>query len=110
MQWIKHLAAALLITVAPVTLAATATNTPAAQKPTATAQTTPTPTTSPRININTANVMDLARLSGIGPVKAEAIVRFRNEHGNFSSIDDLTAVTGIGPATVEKNRELVSVN
>ena len=61
------------------------------------------------VNINTATVSELSTLKGIGPIKAEAIVRFREEHGSFSSIDDIMAVKGIGEKTVAKNRTLVSV-
>lgn len=61
------------------------------------------------VNINTATVAELSTLRGIGPVKAEAIVRFREEHGPFGSIDDIMAVKGIGEKTVAKNRTLVSV-
>lgn len=62
------------------------------------------------VNLNTATVAELSTLKGIGPIKAEAIVRFRDEHGPFSSIDDMMAVKGIGEKTVDKNRTLVSVN
>jgi len=56
------------------------------------------------IDINTASEADLIRLHGIGPVLAERIVAYRNEHGPFSSIDDLKAVQGIGDATVDDLR------
>lgn len=62
------------------------------------------------INLNSASATELTRLSGIGPVKAEAIVRFREEHGPFERVDDLTAVRGIGAATLEKNRHLLAVD
>ena len=60
------------------------------------------------ININTANAERLALLSGIGPAKAAAIVAYREQHGPFESIDDLAKVSGIGAATVDKNRHLLS--
>ncbi|MGP7733162.1 ComEA family DNA-binding protein [Oceanimonas smirnovii] len=60
------------------------------------------------ININTANADQLAQLSGVGPAKADAIVQYRNENGPFKSVDDLMQVRGIGEATVEKNRHLLS--
>lgn len=60
------------------------------------------------ININTANADQLAQLSGVGPAKADAIVQYRNENGPFESVDDLVQVRGIGEATVEKNRHLLS--
>jgi competence protein ComEA len=66
-------------------------------------------TSAGKINLNTASSSELSLLKGIGSIKAEAIVRFREEHGPFTRIDDLTAVKGIGQATLEKNRMLVTV-
>lgn len=60
------------------------------------------------ININEADQQQLAMLTGIGPAKAAAIVKYREEQGPFSSVDDLSKVSGIGAATVEKNRHLLS--
>jgi competence protein ComEA len=63
------------------------------------------------VNLNTADVDTLQReLSGIGEVKAKAIVAYREEHGNFASVDELLEVKGIGQATLEKNRDKLSVN
>lgn len=63
------------------------------------------------VNINTADAQTLAsELTGVGEKKAEAIVAYRQEHGPFKSVDELANVTGIGPATVEKNRARLSVN
>ena len=47
---------------------------------------------------------------GIGATKAQAIVAYREEHGNFASVDELLEVKGIGEATLEKNRDRLSVN
>ena len=55
-----------------------------------------------KVNINTADAKELATLPGIGQVKAEAIVTYRKEKGNFKSVNDLTAVKGIGDKVVEK--------
>src|SRR5699024_2306943 len=60
------------------------------------------------ININEADQQQLAMLTGIGPAKAAAIVKHREEHGSFNSVDYLSKVSGIGAATVEKNRHLLS--
>lgn len=60
------------------------------------------------VNINTAGVDKLATLPGIGEVKANAIIQYRNNNGNFSSADDLTNVKGIGEKTVDKLRNLVT--
>ncbi|MFP2770457.1 ComEA family DNA-binding protein [Oceanisphaera sp. KMM 10153] len=60
------------------------------------------------ININNATQDQLAMLTGIGPTKAAAIVEYRKANGPFKQVDDLANVGGIGPATVEKNRHLLS--
>lgn len=62
-----------------------------------------------RININTASAEELETLSGIGPVKAQAIVDYRNEHGLFRTVDELINVPGIGPQTLEGIRDQISL-
>ncbi len=63
------------------------------------------------ININTADAATLDReLNGIGAVKAKAIVEYRDTNGPFASVDELLEVKGIGAATLEKNRDKLSVN
>src|SRR5690606_7675809 len=63
------------------------------------------------VNLNTADAETLQReLAGIGATKAQAIVAYREEHGNFASVDELLEVKGIGEATLEKNRDKLSVN
>lgn len=64
-----------------------------------------------KVNLNTADAATLARdLLGIGQVKAQAIVEYRTVNGAFASVDDLLEVKGIGAATLEKNRDKLSVN
>jgi competence protein ComEA len=53
------------------------------------------------ISINSADASVLEGVPGIGPVKAAAIVQYRDEIGSFSSIEQLLEVSGIGPATLE---------
>jgi competence protein ComEA len=66
---------------------------------------------SAEININTANAALLAdALNGVGNAKAEAIVAYRESNGKFLSIDGLALVSGIGIATVERNRSMITVN
>jgi competence protein ComEA len=52
------------------------------------------------INLNTATATELEELPGVGPVTAAAIVAFREEHGSFTSVDELLDVSGIGEATL----------
>ena len=64
-----------------------------------------------KANLNTADAATLQReLLGIGEVKALAIVAYRDEHGDFASVDELLEVKGIGEATLEKNRDKLSIN
>ncbi|MGR5178911.1 ComEA family DNA-binding protein [Vibrio parahaemolyticus] len=60
------------------------------------------------VNINQADPEELAELlKGVGMEKAKDIVEYRDKHGEFKSIDELTQVKGIGSATVEKNRSRI---
>jgi competence protein ComEA len=56
------------------------------------------------VDLNRASAEELTALPGIGEAKAAAIVEYRNERGRFTSVDDLEAVRGIGPALVAKLR------
>lgn len=62
-----------------------------------------------RVNINTATAAELEKLPGIGPAKAQAIVRDREQNGLFRRVEDLARVSGIGPKTVENLREHATV-
>ncbi len=59
---------------------------------------------SANIDINSADKETLASLPGIGPAKAEAILKYRKDNGNFSSIEDLTNVKGIGEKSLARLR------
>ncbi|MDE0084910.1 MAG: helix-hairpin-helix domain-containing protein [Candidatus Poribacteria bacterium] len=61
------------------------------------------------LNINTASAEELESLSGIGPQMAKRIIQYREEHGNFTSIDALTEVKGLGEKTLEKLKPFISV-
>jgi competence protein ComEA len=54
------------------------------------------------VNINTANKAELQTLNGIGANKADAIIKYRKDHGNFKSVNDLSNVKGIGPKIIKK--------
>ncbi len=61
------------------------------------------------ININTATKAELTSLSGIGDAKAEDIINYRTQNGNFKSIDDIKNVKGIGDAIVAKIKDYITV-
>ncbi len=62
------------------------------------------------IDINTASVEQLAEgLTGVGESKAEAIVAYRESNGPFEHIDELVNVRGIGLATVDRNRDRLTL-
>jgi len=63
------------------------------------------------IDLNSADATTLQRmLNGVGAVKAQAIVDYRQEHGPFASVDELLEVKGIGAALLEKNRSKLRVD
>lgn len=63
------------------------------------------------VNINEAAPAELAAgLTGVGLARAEAIVRYREQFGPFETIDELSEVSGIGAATVERNRSSIVLN
>ena len=63
------------------------------------------------ININTADKeMLMTGISGIGEKRAEAIVSYREANGPFNSVEELLNVRGVGKATLDKNRENLTVS
>lgn len=62
----------------------------------------------PRINLNTADAGQLSTLSGIGQSKAEAIIAYREEHGDFASIEEIMNVEGIKEGTFSKIKDKIS--
>lgn len=62
-----------------------------------------------KININTATKDELMNLSGIGESKADAIINYRKENGNFKKIEDIKNVDGIGDAVYEKIKNNISI-
>lgn len=63
-----------------------------------------------RLDINTASVTELMTLPGIGSAKAEAIVAYREEYGEFSSIEDLMKIPGIKEGIFRQMKEHIKVN
>lgn len=61
------------------------------------------------VNVNTADMVTLETLPEIGPVTAQAIIDYRTQIGSFTAIEQLLDVSGIGPATFETIRALVTV-
>jgi len=62
------------------------------------------------ININTASAQELSEgLNGVGIKRAEKIVQYREAHGDFSSVEQLIAVKGIGEKVLEKNKSHIVV-
>ncbi len=62
-----------------------------------------------KININTATAEELSTLEGIGEMKAESIIEFRDNHGHFTKIEDLKNVKGIGDKIFEKIKDQITV-
>ena len=65
--------------------------------------------TSTKIDVNSADAELLKSLPGIGDVKAQSIVDYRETNGPFSSVEGLLDIHGIGPATLDAIRDLVEV-
>ena len=94
LHWLKAAMAVLLFTLAPLSLAV---DTPQESEQELS-----------QVDINAADAMAIAAaLDGIGIVKAEQIVAYREKFGKFRSIDELAEVKGIGIATVAKNKHRI---
>lgn len=66
--------------------------------------------TNNKVNVNKADDKELTTLAGIGPSKAQSIIAYREENGNFQTIEDVKKVAGIGEKTFEKLKDSITVN
>jgi competence protein ComEA len=62
------------------------------------------------ININTASLEELEQLPGIGPTHAQAILDYRQQNGNFGSIEDIQKVKGIKEGEFSKIKDMIKVS
>ena len=60
------------------------------------------------VDINQAAAADLEKLPGIGPSKAQAMIKYREEKGPFNSLSDVDKVPGIGPATLNNLKDKIT--
>lgn len=61
------------------------------------------------ININTATLSELQNITGVGEVKAQSIISYREKNGGFKSIEEIKNVDGIGDKTFEKIKDQISI-
>ncbi len=62
-----------------------------------------------RLDLNSATMLQLDSLPGVGQTKAAAILRYRQEHGPFTAIEQLEQVEGFGPAAVARLQDRLEV-
>ena len=63
------------------------------------------------VDVNTASAKVLAEaIDGVGLKRAQAIVEYREQHGAFSSVDELAQVRGVSAGIVESNRERITAD
>ena len=62
------------------------------------------------VDLNKATQTELEALKGIGPVKAKAIIEYRNKNGSFKSADDLEKVKGVGKGIIAKIARDVTID
>ncbi|PCK20769.1 competence protein ComEA [Bacillus pumilus] len=79
------------------------------QTQTATTDTSSRNEKSQGVNVNQADATELQTINGIGPAKAEAIIAYREEHGEFQQIEDLRNIPGFGDKTVERLKSQLTV-
>lgn len=65
--------------------------------------------TDSKVSINSASLEELMTLSGIGEAKANAIISYRQENGNFTTLEDIKNVSGIGDSVYEKIKNNITL-
>ena len=94
-----------LIVLAVILIASISTSAMAAE-----AQPVPVPTATGVVNINTADIAQLALLPRVGVKAAQRIADYRKEHGNFRKTSDLMQVKGFGQKSFERLSAYVTVD
>lgn len=67
------------------------------------------PVSDGKVNLNTASKEELMTLGGIGEVKADAIIRYREEHGSFQSVEDVKKIEGIKDGVFNKIKDRITI-
>lgn len=62
-----------------------------------------------QVSINKATPQELEALQGVGPAIAERIVKYRQEHGAFQTVEDLSKVPGIGDGKLQKMKNQITL-
>lgn len=62
-----------------------------------------------KVNLNTASKEELMSLSGIGETKAESILRYREQHGRFQSIEEIQEIEGIKNGVFQKIKDKITI-
>lgn len=62
-----------------------------------------------KVNLNTASKEEIMTLSGIGEVKADSIIRYREEHGGFQSVEDIKKIEGIKDGVFNKIKNQITI-
>jgi len=62
-----------------------------------------------KVNLNTATMTELENLPGIGPVRAQAIISYRNQHNGFKNVEEIKNIEGIGELTFQKIKALIAI-